>query len=159
MTTLQTTVNALQAQYDAAQAEASKIYDKLWKARDELKAAQMKALSKERKKAYLTQLKRLKRYIVDWLGPDLTYGRGEVEVAFRKRKTPYQDDYHEDMDDPLDWMIAEYDLLAMSEHLEIRIDYFNEAVKEFVTVWFKTHMKDVRIVDEKSMFAFRSCDE
>ena len=156
MTTLQDTVTDLKARYDAAQQEAYKIREELWKAEAELKAQQMKALSKKTKDYYLMRLKRLKRYVVDWLGSNGGHRRSsDISVAFRKRETPYEDDYHEDMDDPLDWTLAEYDLLAMGDYLEIRIDYFNEAVKEFVTVWFKTHMKGVDVVDEKTMFAFK----
>ena len=156
MTTLQATVTALKARYDAAQVEANKIHQELWKAEAELKAQQMKALSKKTKDYYLMRLKRLKRDMVDWMG----FNGGhkvwsDITVAFHKREGPYENDWHEEMDDPLDWTLAEYDLLAMGDYLEIRIDYFNEAVKEFVTVWFKTHAKDVHFVDEKSMFAFK----
>lgn len=150
----QSAVETLKAKYDAAQKEANRIQQALWKAENELKATQMKALSNATKKGYLTRLKRLKRYMLDWLGPKGC--PSQIQVAFRKMEEPYADDYYDDMDDPLDWMTAEYDLLGMSDHLEIRIDYFNEAVKEFVTVWFKTHMKKEHydIVDEKSLFAF-----
>jgi hypothetical protein len=44
----------------------------------------------------------------------------------------------------LDFKIAEYDLIGMSDHMEIIFYYSNEALKHFIETWMK---ENVELVD------------
>ena len=131
------------------------------KAREEREAA-MDALHKEQVKkmgdvipTYTTKLERLKAYISAF--DEVARGTHcRVNFAFRK-VDGYTDDFHEPMHDPLDWKIAEYNLIGMSDHVEIIFDYSNETVKEFVKRWMFENIKDVCFEDDiKELFGFRA---
>lgn len=97
---------------------------------------------------YAKKLERIKK-TVDVFVAETAYMHNGVEIAcrrsnlkygFRTKKLPYTDDFHEVMQDPLDYTIVEYDLLGMSDCMEIRFDYHSEAVRDFVEEWMREHL-------------------
>lgn len=120
----------------------------LWKELDTAKvilATECMKTLKGKTAAYEKKLQRIKRYVDEFGGKERN-----VSYAFRKVKV-YLDDFHEPMQDPLDWKIAEYDLLDMDQYVEIRFDYHNESVKEFVMQWIRENLPNAEWNDD--MFA------
>ena len=110
---------------------------------------------------YAKKLERIKK-TVDIFVAETAYTRNGVEIAcrnsnlkygFRKKELPYKDDYHEVMQDPLDYTIVEYDLLGMSDCMEIRFDYHSEALKDFIEEWMSQHLPHMERDDD--LFGFR----
>ena len=137
----------------------------VWRDREVIKAKlfheRMKSIETH-KQFYVKKLERIKKYVEAFVGEtpfmgtghDLAYRKGNLRYGFRKREFPYQDDYHEMMQDPLDFMIVEYDLLGMDDHLEIRFDYHSKPVQEFVKAWMRENLPRVHYDDE--LFGFRN---
>jgi archaellum component FlaC len=86
---------------------------------------------------YTTRLERLKKTINAFIEQ---YPKdGSVEYSFIKVDA-HTDDYHNQIHDPLDWTIREYDLLDMSKIMDIKFDYCLEEVKNFVDKWMKKNV-------------------
>ena len=143
----------LDEKYHELQELISKTYEDLEAAKDALHKERVKKFDGILPK-YTAKLERLKAYINAF--EETARGRFEkVKFAFRKCE-PYKDDFHEPMHDPLDWKLAEFNLIGMSDHLEIIFDYSDETVKEFVKRWMFENIKNVGFEDDiKELFGFR----
>lgn len=101
---------------------------------------------------YTKKLERLKKYSDDFV---LSHNRcGNVEYAFQK-VDGYIDDFHNPTNDPLNWKLSEYDLLEMSQHLEIVFEYSNDSVREFVERWMSENVVYAGLVLRESMFTLK----
>ena len=120
--------------------ESNRVWKELLDAKDELMKAHMETVDGT---AYATKLERLKAYI-EQIGV-----RCSVRYAFHKDKEPYKTDDHEAMEDPLNWNIHEYDMLAIETWVDIIFYYHNEAVKTFVDTWMKKNMEKANSADEE----------
>ena len=121
----------IKEQYEKAKEENERLEKMLLDAREEHMRKKVLEIEEEIP-MYTKKLERLKKFIEEFKGRNVSYG-------FRK-VNPYYDDYHEVMSDPLDWRICEYDLLGMHKNLEIVFDYSNEAVQMFVDEWMKKNV-------------------
>lgn len=126
-------IEELRAKYEAAREVKNALRAELEEAEEELKREGLKNIEQQ-VPYYEKRLKRLKVFIDAFL--EETRG-ADVKYAFKKQEYPYLDDFHEVMHDPLDWKIAEYDLLDMAKYMEIVFEYHNEAVKNYVETWMK----------------------
>lgn len=110
---------------------------------------------------YAKKMKRIKAFVEAFVAETAYESRGarieprnsNLVYGFRKRELPYTDDFHEAMADPLDWAVAEYDLLGMQECLEIQFDYHSEVIKDFVTQWMQENLPHVDYRED--LFALR----
>lgn len=136
-------VHDLESEEQALSARHTELWKELTAAKERLALERMKTLG-HMAEAYTKKLHRIKWY-VDEFG----YERNTT-YAFRKVDA-YSDDFHEPMADPLDWKIAEYDLLGMDQYVEIRFDYHNEAVRDFVIQWMTENLPEA--TENASMFA------
>jgi hypothetical protein len=131
MEELQKLVNELEAEQSELEQRSSELYRKLENAREKLALEKQKDI--EDFLPYYTQkLERMKDYIEGYMAES----RGnEVHYVFRKQDYPYTGDFHEIIQDPLDYMMGEYDCLGMNKFLEIVFEYHNESVRHFVKSW------------------------
>lgn len=144
----------LEQKYETLREMMSETYEKKEAVRDALHKEQVKKFDGILPK-YTAKLERLKAYISGFEA--VARGRFEkVKFAFRKCE-PYKDDFHEPMHDPLDWKLCEFNLIGMSDHLEIIFDYSDEVVKEFVKRWMWENVKDSSCYEDdvKELFGFR----
>ena len=123
-------------QYAKAKAEYERLQKVLLEAREEQQRKKVADITPMYAAMYTKKLERLKVYADGFR--DESRGR-EVKFGFRKVE-PYVNDYHDPTYDPLDWRLCEYDLLEMSQHLEIVFDYSNDGVKKFVCDWMEKNM-------------------
>lgn len=98
---------------------------------------------------YARRLGRLKKYIEKSCA-------NSVHYAFHK-VGPHVDDYHEIVHDPIDWKIADYDLLAMESCVDILFDYSIDAVREFIRDWMKENVPHARETD--NLFKLKTDNE
>ena len=124
-----------------AEKNMSKLYQKVEKAKQKMLAEKLSKIE-DFIPAYTKKLERLKKFIDGFNENQALYG-SRVQYGFKKVDI-YLDDYHEPMPDPLDFKIAEYDLIGMSDHMEIIFYYSNEALKHFIETWMK---ENVELVD------------
>lgn len=121
----------------------------------------MTTLNSEERAFYMKKLNRLKAYVDAFVaetayeswGVLIENRKSNLKYGFRRMEGPYKDDYYEVVADPLDWMIAEYDLLGMQECVEIRFDYHSEFLKDFVVYWMHENLPYAALDDD--LFAFR----
>lgn len=132
MDAAQQKVDELEYEEQALSTRHTQIWKDLQAAKERLAMERMKTLG-ESAEMYTKKLHRIKWY-VDEFG-----NQSNVSYAFRKVEA-YSDDNHDPMEDPLDWKIAEYDLLGMDQYVEIQFDYHNEAVKDFVVNWMTENL-------------------
>lgn len=111
----------------------------------------MKTLDRH-KEFYIKKLERIKKHVDAFVG-EADHRNGNLKYGFRKRELPYKDDSYDIMQDPLDFMIVEYDLLGMDDYLEVRVDYHSEAVKDFVNDWMRENIPHMYLDDD--LFGFR----
>ena len=143
------------AELEAREKELEEEKRRLWREIEDAKAKllneRMSTLDSTQREFYERKLRRLKAYVDAFVAETAYESRGvlienrrsNLKYGFRKMEGPYKDDWHEVMEDPLDWTIAEYDLLGMSENVDIRFDYYSEFLKIFVTKWMDEHMPHV----------------
>ena len=157
---LETQIRELEDAKAELEAQGLEIWRKLETAKDALVAERMKTIEKH-KSFYAKKLERIKK-TVDIFVTETAYMHNGVEIAsrnnnlkygFRKKELPYKDDYHEVMQDPMDFMIVEYDLLGMEDYLEVRVDYHSEALKDFVEEWMSQNIPHMGRDDD--LFGFR----
>lgn len=137
MEDLQKLVEKLQERHHALEQESSAVYKQLEEAQERLDAERLKNIGNF-VPDYTRKLERLKVYIEGFVAE---YRGHEVNYAFRKREEPYKGDFHELLQDPLDYLIGEYDCLGMTKFLEIVFEYHNPAVKSFVEKWMNKNVK------------------
>jgi hypothetical protein len=100
---------------------------------------------------YNKKLDRLGRTIKDFVDTH----HGNVSYGFKKVDV-YLDDFHDPMPDPLEWMISEYNLLGMSDHMEIIFKYSQDFVKYFVQKWIDEKFDFMQEEDPERMFGFKN---
>lgn len=138
---------------------------RLWKEIEEAKAQ----LIKERlhilggtAEVYAKKLKRIKTFTdafveeTAWChieGQTVYPRKRNLYYGFRKINEVYTNDFHDPMVDPLDYQIAEYNMLGMQEELQVRFDYYSEATKDFVMKWMKENVPDMSYDD--NLYAFK----
>jgi hypothetical protein len=131
-----------------AEKNMSKLYQKVEKAKQKMLAEKLSKIE-DFIPAYTKKLERLKKFMDGFNENQSMYDR--VEYGFKKVDT-YLDDYHDPMPDPLDFKISEYDLLGISEHMEIIFYYSNEALKDFIETWMKANVDYVRYTTDVDEF-------
>jgi len=160
MEPLETRIRELEDKRTALEEEQMRVWKDLETAKAALVAERMKTIDSH-KSFYVKKLERIKK-TVDAFVAETAYMHNGVEIAsrnnnlrygFRKKELPYKDDYHEVMQDPLDYAVVEYDLLGMEDYLEIRIDYHSEALKDFVEEWMSGHLPHME--RDETLFGFR----
>jgi hypothetical protein len=136
MEDLRKRVEELEAKHGQLEEESAKVYKELEEAKELLCLEELKTID-ENDPIYTKKLERLKTFMDAYLEENPYYN--EVTFAFKKQEEPYRGDSHEIIQDPLDWMVGEYDLLGMNNFMEIIFEYHTEAVKNFVLRWMKEH--------------------
>lgn len=153
----------LEAKEHDLQEEQKRLSKEIEETKEKLFDQRMSTLDSRQREFYERKLRRLKAY-VDAFVAETTYEsrgvlienrRSNLKYGFRKREEPYTDDWHEIMADPLDWTIAEYDLIGMCENVDIRFDYYSEFLKDFVTKWMDEHMPHVEPYPLEGLTVFR----
>lgn len=135
MEELKKLVNELEDEQHELEKRSTEVYRKLEEARDKLALEQQKDIEKDIP-YYTKKLERMKVYIDGFIEEY----RGDVRYAFEKQDEPYMGDFHEIIQDPLDYAMGEYDCLGMTKFLEIVFDYYNESVKTFVIKWMEENV-------------------
>lgn len=88
---------------------------------------------------YTAKLERLKVFTDGFISEHPR--RGEVKYAFKRYgDSCYTDDFHQPMHDPLEWTIAEYNLIGMSDYIEILFYYTKDGLKHFINNWMKENI-------------------
>ena len=154
MSELQKIVDELQIQYDTQCELKRDLARKL----DEAKKALHNStpIQEEDRILYETKLQDMRKYIAvrmkksendsfnwNWIG---------VSWMIRKQATPYRNDFGSIVSDPLDIAVAEYALLAMGSHFDIRFDVHQDAVQRFLFQWMEENMAGSAY--EQHLFAF-----
>lgn len=128
---------------------------RLWKEIEEAKAQLIKERLEvlgEKAEDYAKKLTRIKAFVEAFVeeyvflhmeGHPVYPRKRNLSYGFRKRNEVYSNDDYEPMVDPLDYQIAEYNVLGMQEELQVRFDYYSEATKDFVMNWMKENMPDM----------------
>jgi hypothetical protein len=147
-TELQRLVDDLQTLYDAQ----SEVKRDLARKLDEAKQALHNSIPMDDKDQliYEEKLGDMKQYVSKRLKHPCDWTR--VSWTFRKYASAYRDDFGNIVADPLDIAVAEYDLLHMGSHIDVRIDVHQENVKRFVQTWMAAHMAGS--LYENNLFAF-----
>lgn len=141
-------IEKLDAEYDELVKKCLKAKLKRDQAREKLHIEELEKID-EFIPEYTKRLERLKKIIEGFV---LQYTRNcHVEYAFKK-VDHYTNDWHDPTHDPLNWMIQEYDLLEMSNHMEIVFEYATESVRDFIKKWMKENVEDASEQDVGSMF-------
>lgn len=135
---LEAKINALKERQHEIEEENKNLYKEIDAAEIALAEEQMKDIVSHIPK-YEAKLERIRKYIEGFVKDKQSRYRDNIKYAFRKVEI-YKDDFHEPMPDPLNWKIAEYDLLDMDQYVEIIFDYHSEAVKRFVADWMHEHV-------------------
>jgi hypothetical protein len=140
MEELQKLVNDLEEEQHELERRSSELYNKLEEAKDKLALEQQKDIETDIP-YYTKKLERMKVYIGGFIQEYRHDHGGDVRYAFEKQDEPYKGDFHEIIQDPLDYVMGEYDCLGMTKFLEIVFDYHNESVRTFVTKWMETNIE------------------
>jgi hypothetical protein len=155
------------AELEAKEHDLQEEQERLRKEMEEVKEAlmneRMSTLDSDQRAFYERKLRRVKAYVEAFVAETAYESRGaliesrksNLKYGFRKREEPYKDDFYEIMADPLDWTIAEYDLLGMEEYVEVRFDYHSEFLKDFVTQWMDENLPHAEPNPLEGLFAFR----
>ena len=120
-------IEELRAKHEAAEKAVEVLRVELEEAEQEMARERLKNIE-DYIPLYEMRLKRLKVYIETFVENER---RSDAKYAFQKREQPYLNDFHEVTHDPLNWKIAEYNLLGMSVTMEIIFEYHPDAVKDF----------------------------
>ena len=161
MESLQARIEELDTKIEVLEQDQARLEEEREAVKHQLFLERMKSITRHAS-FYAKKLERIKK-TVDAFVAETAYMHNGVEIAcrrsnlkygFRTKKLPYTDDYHEIMQDPLDYTIVEYDLLGMSDCMEIRFDYHSEAVRDFVEEWMREHLPHMERDDD--LFGFRN---
>ena len=136
MEELQKLVSDLEAEQHELEQRSTEVYRKLEAAKDKLALEQQKNIESDIP-YYTKKLERLKVYLDGFVEDH----RGDVHYAFEKQDEPYTGDFHEIIQDPLEYAMCEYDCLGMTKFLEIVFDYHNESVRTFVKKWMDENVE------------------
>ena len=145
MEELRSLIQELKERHEKLSEEKHEVYQKLEEAREKLVLEEMKTID-DSIPYYTKKLERLKVF-VDMFKDE--FRDTSVYYAFEKREEPYRGDFHEIIEDPLDYLIGEYDCLGMTKFLEIVFEYHNDSVKKFVEDWMEKNMGYVEPYREK----------
>jgi len=141
-------IKTLEAEADPIEKKYYEIKQKLEKAKEDLALEELKNID-EHIPQYTARLKRLKKIADDFMEQ---YPSGTVEYAFLHRTNFYTNDWHDPTHDPLNWMIQEYDLLEMSNHMEIVFEYATKEVRDFVEKWMTENLEYAEKRNHRNMF-------
>lgn len=141
-------IEQLNAEYHELAEKCSKAKLKRDEAREKLRIQELEKIEAFIPE-YTKRLKRLKKTIDEFI---LQYTRdGHVEYAFKK-VDHYTNDWHHPTHDPLNWMIQEYDLLEMSNHMEIVFEYATDSVRDLIQSWMKDVVQCAYEKDLENMY-------
>lgn len=149
---LEAKIQALKQRQEEIREEEKTLYKEIEDAEVALAEEQMKNITSLIPK-YEAKLERIRKYLEGFIKEKRKGYRDNIKYAFRKVEI-YKDDFHDPMPDPLNWKIAEYDLLDMDQYVEIIFDYHSEAVKRFVADWMREHVHYACEDDLTSFFGF-----
>jgi hypothetical protein len=161
MEPLETHIRELEARKADLEEQQMSVWKEIEATKEKLFLERMKSITTHAS-FYARKLERIKK-TVDAFVAETAYMHNGVEIAsrnsnlkygFRKKELPYTDDYHEVMQDPLDYAVVEYDLLGMSDCMEIRFDYHSEALKDFIEQWMSEHLPHME--RDETLFGFRN---
>jgi hypothetical protein len=137
MEELRNLIEELQKRHEKLSDETDEVYRKLEAAREKLTLEEMKNIS-DSIPYYSKKLERLKVFVEMFKDE---FRDTSIHYAFEKKEEPYKGDFHEVIQDPLDYLIGEYDCLGMTKFLEIVFEYHSDAVKKFVEDWMDKNME------------------
>ena len=137
----------LNAKIDALEQDQARLCKEREEVKEQLFVERMKSITTHAS-FYAKKLERIKKTVDAFVaetaylykGVEIASRRNNLKYGFHKQELPYKDDFHETMQDPLDYTLREYDLLGMEDCLEIRFDYYSEAVRDFVEEWMREHL-------------------
>ena len=145
-------VKAIKERQQQLEEEQKQLWKDLSNAEDQLVEEQMKDITSQLPK-YKVKLERIQKYLEGFMKEKGSRYGDTIKYAFRKVEI-YKNDFHDPMPDPLNWKIAEYDLLDMDQYVEVIFDYHSEAVKRFVTEWIREHVHYACEEDVEGFFGF-----
>ena len=151
MESLQARIEELDTKIEVLEQDQARLEEEREAVKHQLFLERMKSITRHAS-FYAKKLERIKK-TVDAFVAEAPYRTSNLKYGFRTKKLPYTDDFHEVMQDPLDYTIVEYDLLGMSDCMEIRFDYHSEAVRDFVEEWMREHLPHMERDDD--LFGFR----
>jgi hypothetical protein len=137
MEELRKLVQELEDRHQQLEKESTEVYKKLEEAHDKLYSEELKNINDDIP-YYSKKLDRIKMFVEMFKKESHDTC---VHYAFQKVEHPYKGDFHEVIQDPLDYLIGEYDCLGMTKFLEIVFEYHNDSVKRFVEQWMETNME------------------
>ena len=135
---LEKIVRDLQLSADVLDKMRSERYRQLEEAKEKLAMKRIEHMDDEIPK-YEAKLNRLKKFIEAFVEENPR--ASVVRYRFNKIKDPYKDDFHDVMADPLEYILAEYNLLDMENYIEIVFDYYNEALRDFIKMWMSENVE------------------
>lgn len=131
-----------------------KTYSQLEIAREKLAVKRLENMSYDIPK-YTAKLERIKKFIEsDREKKPYSRINPNVKYMFKKRNEPYKDDFHDIVKDPLEYTLAEYNLLAMDDYIEIVFEYHSDGLKDFINKWFNENLGYAEF-DEKGCMFFK----
>jgi hypothetical protein len=136
MEELRSLIEELKERYEKLSEETQKVNQKLEEAREKLILEEMKDIN-DSIPYYTKKLERLKTFIETFKDE---FRDNSIHYAFERIDEPYRGDFHEIIEDPLDYLIGEYDCLGMTKFLEIVFEYHNDSVKKFVEDWMEKNL-------------------
>jgi glutaredoxin 2 len=137
MEDLRNLIEELQKRHEKLSEETDEVYRKLEEAQEKLTLEEMKNIS-DSIPYYTKKLERLKVFVEMFKDE---FRNTSIHYAFEKKEEPYKGDFHEVIQDPIDYLIGEYDCLGMTKFLEIVFEYHSDAVKKFVEDWMEKNME------------------
>ena len=146
MEDLHTRIEELERLHERSAAKTRELYNELEEAREKLELECMKDID-EYIPYYTKKLERIKKFIEMFKEE---HNDVSIHYAFDKKEHPYKGDFHEVIQDPLDYLIGEYDCLGMTKFLEIVFEYHNDALKKFVQDWMEENLGYVEPYGDKT---------
>ena len=137
MEDLRNLIEELQKRHEKLSEETDEVYRKLEAAQEKVALEEMKNIG-DSIPYYTKKLERLKMFVEMFKDE---FRDTSIHYAFEKNEQPYKGDFHEVIQDPLNYLIGEYDCLGMTKFLEIVFEYHSDTVKKFVEDWMDKNMK------------------
>lgn len=123
----------LDEKIDAIDEERTKLSDERHAIQSKITDLEIHHLSDEYKARLIHRLKRLQAYV-----DSAKYCK--VDYRIKKLKEPRVDDWHNPIPDFIDWTIRDFDILAMSHHVEVELEIYSPSVIKFVEDWIEENI-------------------
>jgi hypothetical protein len=129
---LEKIIKKLEWGYEYHKKAANDEYRQLEKHREKLAIKRIEGMKYDIPK-YVSKLERLKKFLEEFVSEYPS--KNLVKYTFKKIKEPYIDDFHDIIPDPLEYKLAEYNLLDIDNYIEIVFDYYSEGLRNFIEKW------------------------